>query len=162
MSEEYCYSTDGKLFYGREKSILDALHEGFDDPDQESVDIGRGKAVTIDLLIFDHSAERILEDIQEQAEELCGEVASDWLPSRPYARRFKEGSPEREKAERDLAEYKKDLGELTEALRLTVDKWLTDKGLQPTFYTVENIKTYSRAEYECACIQEPKCTQSNI
>lgn len=64
----------------------------------------------------------VLDDIEENAYEECGEVAEDW----------------------DTYRWKDDeeiLGELSEKLTEIVRQWLKDHGRYPNFYKIENVRT---------------------
>ena len=69
---------------------------------------------------------QVLEALEEQASEQCGEVGSDW---ETYDWK------DRQKKEKEISELKDELN------RVLID-WLTKYGRMPNFYTVENIKEY--------------------
>ena len=65
---------------------------------------------------------RVLEALEEQASEQCGELGGDWEASDWHKR--------------------EEVAELEEELNKVVIAWLTRYGRMPTFYSVENIKEY--------------------
>lgn len=66
----------------------------------------------------------ILDQLEENAYEECGEVAENW-----YAYDYKS------------EEGRKSLDELSDKLTEIVKQWLKDNGTYPTFYKIENVKT---------------------
>ena len=65
----------------------------------------------------------ILDQLEENAYEECGEVAESW-----YAYDYKS------------EEGRKSLDELSDKLTEIVKQWLKDNGIYPTFYKIENIQ----------------------
>lgn len=68
----------------------------------------------------------ILEHLEEQASEQCGEISNDW-----------ETYDWKDREKRD-----KEISELENELNKVVIDWLTKYKRMPNFYTVENIKEY--------------------
>ena len=66
------------------------------------------------------SAELIIEQLQEDAYEECGEVAGDW-----YAYNYRK--------------HEKKLDELSDKLTEIIRQWLKDNGTYPNFYRIENV-----------------------
>ena len=69
---------------------------------------------------------QVLEALEEQASEQCGEIGSDW-----------ETYDWKDKAKRD-----KEVSELEDELNKVLIAWLTKYNRMPNFYAVENIKEY--------------------
>lgn len=73
----YSYSTDDEIYHGEFDSPDAAAAEAFyDDPELEAVSIGENRKHTAHHYV---SADRILEDVTERADDECGEASEDWL-----------------------------------------------------------------------------------
>lgn len=105
------------LFDTVEDCILDAKENYLIESGTEIV---VGEAVLWEPYV---SAELILEQLQEDAYEECGEVAGDWYA---YDHKSKEG--------------RKSLDELSEKLTEIVKQWLKDNGTYPGFYMIKNVR----------------------
>ena len=104
------------LFDTVEDCILDAKENYLIESGTEIV---VGEAVLWEPYV---SAELILEQLQEDAYEECGEVAGDW-----YAYNYRK--------------HESKLDELSDRLTEIVKQWLKDNGTYPGFYMIENVRT---------------------
>lgn len=73
--------------------------------------------------------ERVLEQLEQDAADECGEVGEDW---NAFEYGTKKGV--------------KEISELDEALTAATVEWLKKYGYHPTFYSVENIREYPLQE----------------
>ena len=105
------------LFDTVEDCILDAKENYLIESGTEIV---VGEAVLWEPYV---SAELILEQLQEDAYEECGEVAEDWYA---YDHKSKEG--------------RKSLDELSDKITEIVKQWLKDNGTYPDFYMIKNVR----------------------
>ena len=80
-----------------------------------------GEAVPWDPYVY---ASNILEHLEEDAYEECGEVTEDW-----YAYDYKS------------EEGRKSLDELSDKITEIVKQWLKDNGTYPGFYMIKNVRT---------------------
>ena len=106
------------LFDTIEDCILDAKENYLIEPGTEIV---VGEAVLWEPYV---SAELILEQLQEDAYEECGEVAEYW---NAYDYKSEEG--------------RKSLDELSDKFTEIVKQWLKDNGTYPDFYKIKNVRT---------------------
>ena len=104
------------LFDTVEDCILDAKENYLIESGTEIV---VGEAVLWEPYV---STELILEQLQEDAYEECGEVAGDW-----YAYNYRK--------------HESKLDELSDRLTDIVKQWLKDNGTYPDFYKIENVRT---------------------
>lgn len=87
---------------------------------ESGTEIVVGEVVPWEPYVF---AGNILENLEENAYDECGEVAEDW-----YAYDYKS------------EEGRKSLDELSDKLTEIVKQWLKDNGTYPWFYRIENVK----------------------
>jgi len=78
MSEKYCYSTDGgEYFIGEYDTPESAAENAFNDiADIDQVEIGRIVRKTAHDFV---DVEGLLENLQDNAGDECGECSADWL-----------------------------------------------------------------------------------
>lgn len=103
------------LFDTVEDCILDAKENYLIESGTEIV---VGEAVLWEPYV---STELILEQLQEDAYEECGEVAGDW-----YAYNYRK--------------HESKLDELSDRLTEIVKQWLKDNGTYPGFYMIKNVR----------------------
>ena len=106
------------IFDSVEDCILDAKENYLIESGTEIV---VGEAVPWDPYV---SAYLILERLEEDAYDECGEVAEDW-----YAYDYKS------------EEGRKSLDELSDKITKIVKQWLKNNGTYPDFYKIENVRT---------------------
>lgn len=116
----YAFSEDGFLFAERFDSFDAAVAAARDEagmtPKHKTVYIG----IIDDIWKPTLDGGRILDMVQEDADEDVGEAAESYL-----------------------AHVKKqDVEELSEALTATFNEWAAKHGYEPNFYKVENVKEY--------------------
>lgn len=88
---------------------------------ESGTEIVVGEAVPWEPYVW---AGNILDHLEEDAYEECGEVAEDW-----YAYDYKN------------EEGRKGLNEISDKITEIVKQWLKDNGTYPDFYKIENIRT---------------------
>lgn len=114
MSKRWCYSTDGELFTGGYESRKEAIKDGLEEVllyGEEDLFIGVESPVDVSTFVL---CDQVIEELQENAMELCGEVAEDYLGG--------------------VSPRDKDI--LDEMLTETVEKWMTATNNRPTFHHV--------------------------
>lgn len=104
------------LFDTIEDCILDAKENYLV---ESGIEIVVGEVVPWEPYVF---AGNILENLEENAYDECGEVAEDW-----YAY--------------DYRKHESKLDELSDRLTEIVKQWLKDNGTYPDFYKIENVRT---------------------
>ena len=102
-----------------------------------SFDVGQIRKPT-----FSIDAEDIIEKIQEQFDEQCGEAAEDWMswPSRNNHWRNLTGE-ERAKQNEHIGAYHRKLEDLSERIHEVVEKWMAENGELPNFSSIEDVAT---------------------
>lgn len=114
---KYAYSYDEENFTGEFDSPEAAAEEAFDnDPEMESVYVGEVVKEAAHAFV---NARLIVENLQEQAADDCGEWAEDWLEA--------------------LQKNKEKLAELEQV----VGDWIQEQ-YPPTFWTVKNVKEIAK------------------
>jgi hypothetical protein len=118
MGESYCLSSNEETFSGdyasREEAIAFAA-------DELGVEPGGlfwvGRSVPYVVEVRKHTADRLVEQLAEDAYDEVGDVAEDWL------RRVTDGQ----------------LTDLASRLDSVVEAWLEDYGHEPGFWRVEDV-----------------------
>lgn len=145
---KYSYSHNEEDFSGQCDSIEDAILESICEygGEYETVYIGEAHQKTIGQYLWQSDVENLLERMQEQAQEECGECAEDWLSAPYFDYRIKGESTEDQKAR--LAAHKQKesdrLAFLLDGFRIVLETWATEEKEQPGFWHVQNIH-----EYDC-------------
>lgn len=121
MKYTWEYNDDTELWYN---DLFDTVEDCIADArDNYMVEIGEtiavGEVVPYEPYIM---ADDVLDKLEEDAYEECGEVAEDW-----NAYSWKDD--------------KESLDELSNKLTEIVRQWLKDNGTYPYFYKIENVKT---------------------
>lgn len=121
MKYTWEYNDDTELWYN---DLFDTVEDCIADArDNYMVEIGEtiavGEVVPYEPYVM---ADNILDELEEDAYEECGEVAEDW-----NAYSWKDD--------------KESLDELSNKLTEIVRQWLKDNGTYPYFYKIENVKT---------------------
>ena len=121
MKYTWEYNDDTELWYN---DLFDTVEDCIADArDNYMVEIGEtiavGEVVPYEPYIM---ADNILDELEEDAYEECGEVAEDW-----NAYSWKDDE--------------KSLDELSNKLTEIVRQWLKDNGTYPYFYKIKNVKT---------------------
>lgn len=120
---QYSYSTDEERYQGHFDSPEDAAAEAlYADPDLESVFVGEIREPAVRDFV---SASQILDDVDQQAFDECGECCEDWLD--------------------DLRHSAPLLAELEDL----VGAWI-EKHAPPWFWIVVNVREITRAEMVAA------------
>lgn len=77
--EVYCYSNNNESYSCHSDTREEALEEAKKKyPDNDKIWTGRSIKMTAKNFL---NIENLFESLQESADDLCGEVAEDWLPS---------------------------------------------------------------------------------
>ena len=99
--------------FGTKKECIEDAKENYGVKAGETIAIGSTRPFMVSI-----DAESVLENLEEQAFEECGEACEDWI------------------------DYKtEDVKRLSEALTDCVNKWLEETKQKPNFYQVEDIET---------------------
>lgn len=143
---KYSYSSNGEDFMAMCASIEEAISEACDDDDMvEVIYVGESKQRTIGEYLNVHHIESLIESLAESAGEECGECAEDWL-SPPDVRKKADETKEAYQVRIDA--WRKEQAErfdfLLAGFRIVLETWATDRGEQPTFWHVDNVKEYDR------------------
>ena len=121
MKYTWEYNDDTELWYN---DLFDTVEDCIADArDNYMVEIGEtiavGEVVPYEPYVM---ADNILDELEEDAYEECGEIAEDW-----NAYSWKDD--------------KESLDELSNKLTEIVRQWLKDNGTYPYFYKIKNVKT---------------------
>ena len=121
MKYTWEYNDDTELWYN---DLFDTVEDCIADArDNYMVEIGEtiavGEVVPYEPYVM---ADNILDELEEDAYEECGEIAEDW---NAYS----------------WTDDKESLDELSNKLTEIVRQWLKDNGTYPYFYKIENVKT---------------------
>lgn len=73
MSKKYCFSTNKETFKGEFDSRAEAIAEGFEYTDGDSIMTGVAKPFEVVI------ADKVIYKLQEMAFEEAGDVSEDWL-----------------------------------------------------------------------------------
>lgn len=143
---KYSYSHNEEYFSGQCDSVEDAILESICEygGEYETVYVGEAHQKTIGEYLWLCNIENLLEQLQEQAQEECGECAEDWL-SGPYFEHYIKGESKEDREARYKAHYAKKadrLAFLVDGFKIVLETWATDAGEQPRFWHVRNIKQY--------------------
>lgn len=120
MKYTWEYNDDTELWYN---DLFDTVEDCIADArDNYMVEIGEtiavGEVIPYEPYVM---ADNILDELEEDAYEECGEVAEDW---EAYS----------------WTDDKASLDELSNKLTEIVRQWLKDNGTYPYFYKIENVK----------------------
>lgn len=137
---KYSYSHDEEHYHGQYDSIAEALEEAFDHEDTARCHVGVITPAT--------QPERCL-----SARSMIYEVLDKLTEDETWAGEWAEPSGSRIQYARDNPEQIK---ELETELRKVFGAWLDKHGLRPTHWTVENVQTYTRAQYEALFTEQGK------
>ena len=118
--KQYAYSRDQERYHDKAKSVNDAIAEACMEP---------GETIYIGEVIEFHphiDADHVLEQLECEAEDVCGESADEWLSFVP--------KEEKEKLEVYLNE--------------AFQKWMTETNNHPHFYSIDSdtVTTYTLPE----------------
>jgi len=156
---KYSHSdSEDELFYGLFDTEAEALADALTEyEDAETVYVGECHKRTIGYYLQPNNIENLLEALNENAGEDCGESAIGWLdgpvcPRYPSPRSSDPIQRNKEAAEYNAKaiEWKKKKAEriafLLDGFRLVLETWATEEGEQPDFWHIENVKAFHRDE----------------
>ena len=145
---EHCYSHNGEIYHGRIPALIDALDEAFANGEQHAW-VGVVRNVTAGSYIDRSEILTLIERLQQNAADDCGEAAEDWLcPGDIYVRAYQIGAPQYAGiSDRRAAWYAK-VDELAADIGAVVDAWADRHQLQPEFYGVDDPTEWDRPNYE--------------
>lgn len=117
---KYCYSEDDESpFEGDCDTKEDAILEAFDEyPEADYIYVGVATKKTIKEYLNCYHVEQLLEDLNESADEECGEAVDDWL--------YKISIPERDS--------------LVSLIGAALETWAFENDKQPLFWHVSEIE----------------------
>ncbi len=147
---KYSYSDNEELFSGHCDTLESAIAEALDDyPDAETIYVGECTQKTIGGYLHLNHIETLLESLTESAYKECGEVVEDWLLGSHIQMKSGESrenyNVRREAWRKERADR---LEFLLDGFRVVLEAWATDRGEQPRFWHVGNVKFFSREEAE--------------
>lgn len=121
----YAYSYDNERYFGEYDSVEDALRDAYHDCWSE-----RCPTVYIGECYRDYephfSAEYLLELLEQDAYDNCGECVEDWLWGVP----------------------REAVNELDVSINNIIKTWLSKHGYEPTWFSVENEVAYDYYDYK--------------
>jgi hypothetical protein len=143
---KYSYSHNEEDFSGFCDSVEEAILESLSEygGEYDTVYIGEAYKKTIGDYLWQCDIENLLERMQEQAQDECGDCAEDWL-SGPYFEYYVNGESNEDRDARHKALYAKKadrLAFLVDGFKIVLETWATDAGEQPGFWHVRNIQQY--------------------
>lgn len=149
---KYSYSHNGEDFSGQCDSVQEAILDSIAEygGEYDTVFIGEAHQKTIGGYLDQSNVESLLEQMQERAQEECGECAEDWL-SGPYFQFAVTGESRADRGARYNAHKQKQadrLAFLVDRIRIILETWATDAGEQPDFWHVTNIQKYNCKTFE--------------
>ena len=132
------FDTKAEAIAAARERAPEYAHENYGDDAADylencSFDVGQICAVH-----FDIDAERIIEDMQEQFGDQCGDVSEYWMetPKRPY---WRDRTDEEKSEFAQLQEaHQKNINTLSDRLHDVVEEWLKEIGETPNFSSIEN------------------------
>jgi hypothetical protein len=114
----------------------DYLGEGNDYLENGYFDVGQLRKASYAI-----DGDDIIEHIQEQFFEQCGDVSENWL-GYPRSRKSYESNEDYVKRIKPLQEkYNANIDMLENRIHDVVDVWLKEIGEEPNFYSIENTQT---------------------
>lgn len=118
----YCYSIDGELFdFDDIDEVVESIIDRQDNPPKVGDELAFFQGVSVEKKAGDYLPNYITEGLTERAWDDVGECAESWL----------------------AVVDKEDEKELEDALKAVVNEWADNKGLQPDFYGVSDVKEVS-------------------
>jgi hypothetical protein len=117
--ETYSYSPDGEQFWGHYESREAAIEAGFITYEHNHIYTGiNGKVGPFTPRV----ADEVVDQLQEAADELCGEASQGFLTTVSVAQ----------------------LDRLEAAIQKTVNDWVAAEGFTPTFFVVHHVREHDR------------------
>ena len=134
------YSEDEENFYNFEPTLKDALQSALCDfPDAAKIYIADADKKSISYYVNRHTVESLLDDMNENAAEHCGEVFVDWLQNQYIDSHMTEETKD-EIHRQNTAR----LDSLLNGLKQLLDYWANERKEQPDFWHLDNVRSYSR------------------
>jgi hypothetical protein len=134
------YSDNDDFFSDYEPNIKDALQSALCDyPDAETVFIAEASKKTISHYLHKNAVDSLLDDLNEQAADDCGEASEDWLHGQQIERHMTAET----KAEIMTANQRR-IDSLHDGLKRLLEDWATERQEQPHFWHLAKVQEFSR------------------
>ena len=125
----FAYSEDDENFYSFEPTLKDAILSALSDyPDANKIFVADATKKTISYYVNRHTIESLLDDMNEQAAEHCGEASEEWLQNQYIDRHMTEETKDeihRQNTGR--------LDSLLQGLKQLLESWAEERKEQPNF-----------------------------